>query len=137
MAALLMSPQLLLGAPQSSGSESFAAEWYLPLRARALADLEAEFYAHTVAAEEARMRETAAATLLESCWRAHAWLGKLKGMNAQALLIQRGIRGFLHRQEARRVRRARDLRRQRQVFEACATTLQVSSHGLDRVWLGI
>lgn len=57
--------------PQSMAlpaSESFYAGFYLSLKARAVAEMEAEFYARTVAAEAARPVETVAATTLAAGW---------------------------------------------------------------------
>jgi len=49
-------------------TQSFAASFYLPLRERALLELEAEFYARTSAAEAGRAGETSSATTIEAGW---------------------------------------------------------------------
>jgi hypothetical protein len=49
-------------------SKSFYADFYLPLKISAVAEMEAEFYARAAAAEAARPAETSAATTLEACW---------------------------------------------------------------------
>jgi hypothetical protein len=49
---------------------------------------------------------------------------RLKRLNAQALMIERCVRGFLDRQAARAARRHLNLARQRKVFAGFATVLQ-------------
>ena len=51
---------------------SFHAAFYLPLKERAVPDIEAEFFARTAEAEQARSVETAAATTLQAGWYALA-----------------------------------------------------------------
>ena len=107
-----------------AASSSLAATFYLPLRARASAELEREYFARAAAAESAREEETAAATVLAASWRGKAWRDQLLSLHAWALIIARCSRGFLHRQRARLELRQRSLQWQRLVFDACASVVQ-------------
>ena len=72
-------------------------------------------------AEMLRDRETRKAVRLQSAHRGRAVRLEVAEWNAMALVIERCTRGHLGRQQARRLRIARDTRRQRSFFYALAT----------------
>ena len=75
-------------------------------------------------AEALRDRETRKAVRLQSAHRGRTLRLEVAHWNAMALTIERCTRGHLGRQQARRLRIARDTRRQRAFFDALATTVQ-------------
>ena len=75
-------------------------------------------------AEALRDRETRKAVRLQSAHRGRTLRLEVSHWNAMALTIERCTRGHLGRQQARRLRIARDTRRQRAFFDALATTVQ-------------
>ena len=84
----------------------------------------AAFFEATRAAEEARVDETARCVRLQSAWRRVVCVAFFNEQQRTIRLMQRHLRGWLGRQKARRARRARDIGRQRAVFDAIATTIQ-------------
>lgn len=103
--------------------------WLEQLKVGAGAEVEADFYAATAAAEAARDSETTAARRLQACWRGRTTRLLLAFWAEHALKVERVTRGHLGRQTARRLRIERDLIRQRAFFDAYATAIQLRFRG--------
>ena len=99
--------------------------WLRGLRESAPAEIDAAFYAATQAAETARPSEEAACRRLQAAWRGRTARVLVTYWAHHGLIVERITRGHLGRQQARLARIARDVRLQREFFDAFATTIQL------------
>lgn len=107
-----------------ASSSSFTS-WLRGTQASAADELSAAFYEATAAAEASRPAEEAACTRLQSAWRGRTTRVLIAYWAHHCLIVERTTRGHLGRQAARRLLIERNTQRQREFFDAFATTIQL------------